>query len=251
MKAKLSLLLAVFTIIALIGCAHYQGACYRNDWGCGKLESIADNLAVIKTVGEIKNAEQLATKNAIAIPIGDGFVVALTHATKIPSEIIIETPEGLLSEQIEIISTKFFIGEEEIQLVGRKSDISLFKSKTKKKFPFSFGDSDELCVGDKAAVVGFSFVRSINAKDGIISHMKIGDEYGNDDYGNPIREICFMLTAPLNPGDSGSPVVAQRNGTLELVGIACAALQDRGMSFALKINYVKEMIEAIKKEASL
>ncbi|MEA2087721.1 MAG: hypothetical protein U9O91_06440, partial [Candidatus Caldatribacteriota bacterium] len=65
-----------------------------------------------------------------------------------------------------------------------------------------------------------------------------------------IKDIAFMTTAPINPGDSGSPVLASRDGKYEIIGIACSTVQDHGMGFAYYISWVKMALETIVKETS-
>jgi len=59
----------------------------------------------------------------------------------------------------------------------------------------------------------------------------------------------FLVTVPMNPGDSGSPVIAFREGVPEIIGIACMVFNwAQGMNFVFKSNYVLEAIAKILEE---
>ena len=108
-----------------------------------------------------------------------------------------------------------------------------------------FGDSDTLLPGKPVLSVGFSFTELINLKDGIVSNVDVGDAYGGD------VEDTFLFSASVNPGDSGSPVLGYDDNQLVIYGITQSLIQDGGLAFALKSNYVLNAIEKIKRVAEL
>ena len=87
----------------------------------------------------------------------------------------------------------------------------------------------------------------INIKDGIVSIPVIKDEFDAFTSTKDFMKNTIMVTAPMNPGDSGSPVIAFRDDKPEVVGIAALmAIRRQGMNFMLKSNYVQKAIAEIK-----
>ena len=227
----------VLLAVLILGCAGY-----RNDYGLD-FQNAYKGLAVIefKAVLETEKLKREKEWKAIGIVLEDGKVLALTHATSVPLREEMNTPFGTFILEWKTKTERFFIDGEEIKLIGRNGDISLFQSSIKTPFPIPFGDSDELKVGDKVMVIGFSGTILFNAKDGIVSALDVGK------YGLPVKEETLLHSAPVNKGDSGSPLIAFKYGKPEIVGIVNAMIQDEGMGFAIKINDVKKAIKEVEK----
>jgi len=118
------------------------------------------------------------------------------------------------------------------------SDIALLKVNTKKRLkPFAFGDSEKLEVGEWVAAIGNPHGYGHTMTKGIISAMK--------------REIddlnlfpLLQTDASINPGNSGGPLVNLKG---EVVGVNQAIVRGAmGISFAIPINNVKEVLEDLK-----
>ena len=206
-----------------------------NNWQPAKLQKGIDNLAVIKTT--LTLGDRTLTHKAVAIPIDEG-ILALSHATLPLIVEVIQSPFGRLVRYIKPDSYFYSVDGKRIRLIGRAGDISLFERKTKKRFPFALGDSDKVKIGDRVVVLGYSFTKIFNIKDGIVSSLKTPQESRLSN--------CFLLTVPINPGDSGSPVLAWQDNELKVVAIVNAMIKDHGMSFAIKINEVKKRIKKIQ-----
>jgi len=219
--------LLIISIFILTGCA------YQNIFNPTEIEEAIDTLMVVRTEAIIKDDNKSVMK-ATAFSIGNGYIIALTHATKTP---------GYITSSRVVLSEKHFIKDKEIKLIGRYKDISLFKSDIDNALPFELGDSDAVRVGTKVIVIGWSFGVAVNVKNGIVSRIDVGDIYGE------IAKDCFLITAPTNPGDSGSPMLARRGERWEVVGIVNAGIRDKGMGFAIKVNAVKDAIRRIRAEA--
>lgn len=210
-----------------------------------QIRAVIETMRVIEIRGEVYRfgREEATSSRAISIAIGRNLIVAETHATQIPTTKIARTPFGMAYIQQDVLEERFFIDDIEIELVGRYKDISLFRTPFEMDF-VPLGDSDLLEVGTRVIAVGWSFGRGINVKDGIVSMFVIDDQF--DPPNGTIKDISFMMTAPVNPGDSGSPVLAERNGRYEIVGLSCATVQDHGLGFAYKINFIKEALKIIQ-----
>ena len=157
----------------------------------------------------------------------DGLIITNSHVVK-----------GFDKIQIQ------FVDEETLypaKLLGLDdhSDIALLKVDAKKKLkPIALGDSSKLEVGEWVAAMGNPHGYGHTMTQGIISAVQ--------------REIDALNLYPLlqtdasiNPGNSGGPLM-NLNG--EVVGVNQAIARGAsGISFAIPINNVKEVIEDLKK----
>ena len=118
------------------------------------------------------------------------------------------------------------------------SDIALLKVNTNKNLtPFKFGDSEKLQVGEWVAAIGNPHGYGHTMTKGIISAVK--------------REIddlnlfpLLQTDASINPGNSGGPLVNLKG---EVVGVNQAIARGAmGISFAIPINNVKEVLKDLK-----
>jgi|TARA_R100000093_G_scaffold65369_3_gene36368 hypothetical protein len=231
------------TVLATTSCVYY-----KNVFNPAVIEKAVKSLAIVDTKAILEIDGEVVEKvmRGTAFYLGDGYVLALTHTTKFLEFEMVASPFGYYPVTRKIIAEKWLIDGEEIELIGRHKDISLFLSNSKKKFPLPFGDSTKARIGTEVVVLGWSFGKATNIKNGIISRTHIKDEYGD------IAEDCFLITVPTNSGDSGSPMIALRNNGLgfEILGVVNAGIKDKGMGFAIKSNFVLKAIEKIKKIAN-
>lgn len=203
----------VILFIFCLGCIHY-----RNSLNVNQETNLRNSLDIIDTkVGDYTMAK------GTSFPIGDGYQLALTHATNGPA------------------FAKYFIKDREIELVGIIGDISLFKKSWKADYPFTLGEDP--IVGTELVMLGNSMLNVRNTKLGIVSALGIG-KYGKEDID---FKNSFLHTIPTNPGDSGSPALARNlQGEYEVVGIVNAGImQAQGYNMAIKVSYMKEVIDAI------
>ncbi|MFH1722963.1 MAG: S1C family serine protease [Candidatus Altiarchaeota archaeon] len=233
---RMALFLLIFT---LLGCSfHYYKSAAEIDISAVK------NLVIIKTTGIVENSQQKVEQVGIGIPLKDGYILSPTHVTKIPRVTMVSTPFGCFSLDREIVDEHYFADGQEIELIGRLYDISLFKGNVKKVFPYKFGDSNKLEIGSKILLIGRSLNKSFNIKTGIVS-MPESAPVDSDPFFR-----CFLSDNAVNPGDSGGPVLAYRNNQLEIVGIQIGKLshsnfESEGMGVVFHINSVRLAIQKI------
>jgi serine protease Do len=117
----------------------------------------------------------------------------------------------------------------------------MIKIDPKKPLPYaSFGDSDELRVGDWVVAIGnpFGFEQTVTA--GIVSAK--GRTLGGGSYQNFIQ-----TDASINPGNSGGPLFNLKG---EMVGINTAIYSRNGgnigIGFAIPVNMAKNVIAQLK-----
>jgi len=169
---------------------------------------------------------------------------------------VIVTPEGYIAtnnhvienaSKIEVVlnDKRTYIAE----LVGRdpETDLALLKIE-ETNLPFlSFGNSDNIQVGEWVIAVGNPFNLTSTVTAGIVSAKgrNINLLRQNSDYA---IENFIQTDAAVNPGNSGGALM---NVQGELIGINTAIASQTGSysgySFAVPVNIVKKILDDIKK----
>lgn len=133
--------------------------------------------------------------------------------------------------------------EHEAKVIGRdpKTDVALIKIDTGKALPaVTFGDSDQLRVGDWVMAIGnpFGFEQTVTV--GIVSAK--GRSIGSETY-----EDFIQTDASINPGNSGGPLF-DMNG--RMVGINTAIFSrgggNIGIGFAIPVNMTVNVMNQLK-----
>ena len=156
-----------------------------------------------------------------------GLIVTNAHVVSGASEIKVQF-EG---------SEKFYTAK--VLGADRLSDIALLKIKTKNSLiPVRLGDSQKVQVGEWVAAFGNPHNYGHTVTKGIISAVK-----------REIDELnlfpLLQTDASINPGNSGGPLVNLKG---EVVGVNNAiAARAQGISFAIPINNVKNVLKDLKK----
>lgn len=120
------------------------------------------------------------------------------------------------------------------------TDLAVLKIDAAGLMAASWGDSDDLEVGDQVLAVGSPFGLDQTVTAGIVSAKDRRGEVENR------RFTEFLQTdAAVNPGNSGGPLVNMRG---EVVGINTAIVGEtyRGISFAIPSRLAREIYEKLK-----
>ena len=124
-----------------------------------------------------------------------------------------------------------------------KTDIALIKINAKDLHPATFGNSDDVKVGEWAVAVGNPFGFNSTVTAGIIS----AKARGLSDSSNAGIKAFIQHDAAVNPGNSGGALV---NTAGELIGINTMIYSQTGnysgCSFAVPSNTVKKVVTDIK-----
>ena len=218
---------------------------YTNALDVQEIQAVKQTMVVITTKAkvELNGVEREAEMNGIALLLDNGIVLAETHTTQTKEVLMVRMPFGFISVTRKVLEERWFIGDTEIELIGRHRDISLFRIDKETHQAVPFGDSDLLEIGTDIVIIGWSFGRGVNVKTGIVSRFITTENYNPPS--DSINGIAIMTDAPVNPGDSGSPVLAMRDGHYELIGLASGMIKDHGMGFFYHINFIKEAINEI------
>lgn len=173
-----------------------------------------------------KKRAQVGTGSGVIIS-SDGYIITNNHVIDNATEI-----------EITMDNKKTYIAE----LIGTdlKNDIALVKIKGN-DFPYiTFGNSDDVKVGEWVLAVGNPYNLTSTVTAGIISAK------GRDLLGNESVDSFLQTDAAVNPGNSGGALVNVRG---ELIGINTAISSQTGSfigySFAVPSNIAKKVIEDI------
>jgi len=105
----------------------------------------------------------------------------------------------------------------------------------------SFGDSDDLVIGEKVIALGNPLGLSFSVTEGIISGL-------NREGSNEIPAY-IQIDAPLNRGNSGGPLINKKG---KVIGINNFKIQGgENIGFALESNYAVDTINEIFKNQNL
>ena len=158
----------------------------------------------------------------------DGYIVTNNHVVKDASEIEI-TLNNNQSYKAKLVGT------------DSKMDIALLKVETKESLPYAtFGDSDNVKVGEWVLAVGNPYNLNSTVTAGIVSAKarNLGSDSGIQSF--------IQTDAAVNPGNSGGALVNTRG---ELIGINTMISSVTGAyvgySFAVPSNITRKIIEDI------
>ncbi len=192
--------------------------------------------------GEVVTSEL----DAAGVLTFDRYILTVNHAVSqenLQVEMItpvgvqsIDVPSEKLSEHTYLKLNGTRIELEEV-VKGKDDDIAIFKvpdGLDLNSFPYGIGNSDDLQVGNFLYVIGNPMNYGINVREGIVSSMIAPEAIAAI---LPRYENAFMISNGVNPGDSGTPVIAIRDGQYELVGLSQGIFTNaQNLSWAIKIN---------------
>ncbi len=214
-----------------------------------RIQRIIDSVYFLHTDTEFKleDGEVITAElDGAGVLILDRYILTVSHAVSHESlQVEMLTPMGVqridvpaekLSENTYLNLNGSRISLDEI-VKGKEDDIAIFKlpdGLQLNSFPYDIGNSDELQVGDFIYVVGNPMNYGINVREGIVSSMIAPEAIAAI---LPQFENAFMISNGVNPGDSGTPVIAIRDGKYELVGLSQGIFTNaQNLSWAIKIN---------------
>lgn len=160
-----------------------------------------------------------------------GHIVTNNHVVKGAERIVVTLADG---------------NEEEAKLVGAdpRTDLALIQVKVDHHVtPISFGDSDQLVVGQQVIAIGnplgLRFARSVTA--GVISGL---NRLLTTEEGFPFRLI--QTDAAINPGNSGGALVSLDGSLVGINTIKISAEGYEGIGFAIPSNQVQMVVNQLK-----
>jgi serine protease Do len=118
------------------------------------------------------------------------------------------------------------------------SDLAVIKIDAANLTYIYWGDSSSLSVGEWVLAIGNALGGGITATEGIVSRLNVSvaDEEGNTYYG------LIQTTAPVNPGNSGGPLVNMSGEVIGITSVKIVASAVEGIGYAISSNEAKPII---------
>ena len=146
------------------------------------------------------------------------------------------------------ISAQLYGGEKsKVEIVGVDyyTDVAVLKLKgfSGKLSKVDLGSSDKLRIGQRTFVIGNPYGLGFGLSAGIISGL---DRVPSSVNFTEPRVALLQTTAPVNPGDSGGPLL---NSDGKVIGVTTSILEGtQNIGFAIPINLVKDIVLELKTE---
>lgn len=149
------------------------------------------------------------------------------------------------------ISAQLYGGEKsKVEIVGVDyyTDVAVLKLKgfTGKLSKVDLGSSEKLRIGQRTFVIGNPYGLGVGLSAGILSGL---DRMPSSINFTEPRIALLQTTAPLNPGDSGGPLL---NSDGKVIGVTTSILEGtQNIGFAIPINLVKDIVLELKTAGSV
>jgi Do/DeqQ family serine protease len=162
----------------------------------------------------------------------DGIIVTNNHVVEFADEI-----EVTLHDNRKFMAKK--IGQD------AEADVAVLKIEANGLKPISFGNSDEIKVGEWVVAVGNPFNLTSTVTSGIVSAR--GRRLGLNNRGsNKTVESFIQTDAAVNPGNSGGALVDIEGRLIGInTAIASPTGQFAGYAFAIPVNMVVKIVDDI------
>lgn len=196
------------------------------------VEAVADSVVEITTetvqTGSIFG-EYIAEGAGSGIVISeDGYIATNDHVIADANEVTVRLRNGQ---------------EYKAKLVGTdaQTDIALLKIEAQNLQPATFGDSDDLSVGEKAVVIGNPLGElGGTVSCGIISAVDREVTIDNQ------KKNLLQTDAAVNPGNSGGPLFDGQGNVVGMVEAKSSGTDIEGIGFVIPSNTVKTVLDELK-----
>ncbi len=203
-------------------------------------EFFGDDLNGWQRGGGNGNAPRQAQSSGSGVIIStDGYIVTNNHVIDNASEIEVVLNDKR-SYKAELIGT------------APSTDLAVIKIKEKDLPALTFGNSDDVRVGEWVLAVGNPFNLESTVTAGIVSAKARNIDLLRGNAGADAIEAFIQTDAAVNPGNSGGALI---NTSGELIGINTAIATQTGTfsgySFAVPSNIVKKVIQDLMEFGSI
>lgn len=166
----------------------------------------------------------------------DGYIITNWHC-------VVDESTG---KEFPRIDVKLYNGTvyEYAEIIGHDSstDLAVIKVNATNLKPATFGDSNQLKMGNKVVALGNSGGLGWSTTQGIVSGLA-RDVY--EDTGYAIK--CLQIDAAINPGNSGGPLFNAAGQVIAVNSAKIVASGYEGIGFSIPINEAKIIIDDILK----
>jgi serine protease Do len=155
-----------------------------------------------------------------------GYIVTNNHVVEDAQSIYVELADGRTFPA---------------NIVGNDtlSDLAVIKINAANLTHIYWGDSSLLSVGQWLLAIGNALGEGITATEGIVSRLNVSVDIGE---GNILYGL-IQTTAPVNPGNSGGPLVNMAGEVIGITSVKIVASAVEGIGYAISSNEAKPIIE--------
>jgi serine protease Do len=190
-----------------------------------KASASSDFSGVIEdTIDSVVSIHTDVSQGSGFIITNDGYVVTNYHVIADSSSISV-VPYQSSSKSVKLIG---YVPDMDIALLKIDGDYN----------PIDFADSNNVDIGEKVIAMGNPFGLSFSVTEGIVSAL---DREGSN--GLP---IYIQTDVPLNPGNSGGPLISKQGKVIGINNFKIGGAESLG--FALESNQAKYTINKIAEE---
>ncbi|MBT3434549.1 MAG: trypsin-like peptidase domain-containing protein [Nitrospinaceae bacterium] len=229
----------------------YDNHAYLVDSSQMNLSRVVSSIVILvtRTKFRLPDGEEIEKELVgSGVVVGDRFILTVEH-TVAQGTIKISTPVGVMKLQVKKLAEKTFLRHDGVEhplralVLSPEDDVALFeipRGVNPPSFPYSLGNSDDLQVGNYIYAIGNPLNMGVNVREGIVSALRAPREVARVAAKN---ENAFMVSNGLSPGDSGTPVIAIRDGRFEMVGLSQGTFVGGGrLGWVIRINAIRLLI---------
>jgi S1-C subfamily serine protease len=168
-----------------------------------------------------------------------GYIITNHHVIENSTKFIVEVGESSNKKNFKA----------ELITQDKENDLAILKIKDDQfvnlpSIKYSFKENGQLDVGGTVFTIGFPHALTGMGKDAKFTDGKVSAKTGYDGAVN-----SFQSSIPVQPGNSGGPVF---NDAGQLVGVINASIKNTdNVSYAIKLNYIKNLIELLQDKVDL
>lgn len=155
-----------------------------------------------------------------------GYIVTNNHVVENAQSIYVELADGR-------IFPANIVGADPV------SDLGVIKIDAANLTHVYWGDSSLLSVADWVLAIGNALGEGITATEGIVSRLNVSVDIG----GGNILYGLIQTTAPVNPGNSGGPLVNMSGEVIGITSVKIVASSVEGIGYAISSDEAKPIIE--------
>ncbi|WP_139905945.1 S1C family serine protease [Clostridium thermarum] len=172
----------------------------------------------------------------------NGYIVTNYHVIQGAEKIMVKLPFNTATPY-------------EAQVVGvdKTWDIAVIKIDAKGLPAARFGQSSKVRQGDMAIAIGNPLGEEYGGTvtTGVVSATGRKLKVKNDETGQEMIYKVFQTDAPIYPGSSGGPLCNEAGEVIGLVSLNASQSFVNGMGFAISIDEVKKVIQAIQENREI
>ena len=207
-------------IAVLMAASLWGQLCAQSDWATVAQRAKS---SVVKIIVRTADGEGTGTGFVVS---ADGKIATNYHVIAGASKIFVKLPDGRT------------IGTERVVAFDKRVDLAILQVEGVSLPPLSLDDGEAVVVGQEVCVMGSPLGLEQSFGTGVVSAKRVMNGFE-----------WVQITAPISPGNSGSPVMT-RDGTV--IGVATfVAKEGQNLNFASSIKYVQMLLsqQPIKPES--